>query len=111
MSIIICSTRSKSFEGIYFSFEIQNLNALKKSSQLVFSFLEFITFFQLLVGYGFFCLKFSFRRNSFVLCLMGFVILFCAASKATNFVVKFMQYVASFFKVNCSKFFMTKNFW
>ena len=51
MSIKNCSAKSKSFKVIYFFFENQKLKALEKTSQFCFSFLSFITLFQLLVGY------------------------------------------------------------
>ena len=48
MSIINCSTNSKSFKAIFFFFEIHRFKSLEKTSQ--FCFLAFITFFQLLLG-------------------------------------------------------------
>ena len=54
VSIINCSTNSKSFKTIYFFFEIQKLKIFEKTSRFfVFSFLAFITLFELSVDYVF----------------------------------------------------------
>ena len=52
-SIVYCSTNSKSFKAIYFFFRNSEVEDFKKQVCVYFSFLEFITFFQFVVGYVF----------------------------------------------------------
>ena len=90
MSVINCSTNSKSFNAIYFFLQNSKVEVSSKNKSAVFSFPAFITRFQLLVGY-------VFKFTAFVpISVCEFFCAVCVVFEKLCFMVVDLNYVGLF---------------